>query len=263
MLNSYAILKLSVRSNFNIKGKLMKILVVEDDKKIVDMLKLFFQKEKWQVECIENGEDAIRIVKSKPNEFDLMTLDLNLPGVDGIQVAKEVRGITQLPIIMITARETESEQVMGFETGADEYITKPFSAVTLVSRIKSLMNRINVNTNPAEPEPISANDVQNDLLSITTSSREVIFGGTPITDLTPKEFDLLKLLASYPKKVFSREALVENVWGYSSFGDERTVDAHVKKLRQKLGELGPEVINTVWGVGYKYDDTTVVVNSKD
>ncbi|MDR0899158.1 MAG: response regulator transcription factor [Lactobacillaceae bacterium] len=234
----------------------MKILVVEDDQQIADMLDLFFTKEDWEVKNIQNGDEAIAEIKKDPNGYDLMTLDLNLPGTDGVQVAKQVREMSKIPIIMITARESESDQVIGFEMGADEYIVKPFSPITLISRVKSMMNRMKMNGQGGTTDDEA--DVQNDLLTLSTSLREVTFEGRKIEDLTPKEFELLKLLASYPRQVFTRESLVQTVWGYESFGDERTVDAHIKKLRQKLGELGPEVIQTVWGVGYKYDDTSVV-----
>ncbi|MDR2660696.1 MAG: response regulator transcription factor [Lactobacillaceae bacterium] len=232
----------------------MKILVVEDDKQIADMIDLFFAKEGWDVENIENGNDAIKTIQENPNKYDLMTLDLNLPGADGVQVAKETRKISRIPIIMITARETESDQVIGFEMGADEYITKPFSPIALVSRVKSLMNRIDMSNGSIDG---NVTDIETKLLKIQSAIREVEFNGQQIKDLTPKEFDLLKQLASRPKQVFTRESLVQNVWGYDSFGDERTVDAHIKKLRQKLGKLGAEVIQTVWGVGYKYDESTI------
>jgi Response regulators consisting of a CheY-like receiver domain and a winged-helix DNA-binding domain len=196
----------------------------------------------------------------------MITLDLNLPGKDGMEVAKEIRKVSKtVPIIMLTARDTESDQVLGLEFGADDYVTKPFSPITLIARIKAIHRRDenmaeklaeNQNVNATVEEADDGYDINTGFFKLNSSTREAYLNDKEIPDLTPKEFDLLKTLASKPKQVFSREQLLELVWDYDYFGEERTVDAHIKKLRQKIEKVGPQVIETVWGVGYKFDDTT-------
>lgn len=200
-----------------------------------------------------------------PDSWDIITLDLNLPGMDGMQVAQKIREQSKVvPIIMLTARDSESDQVLGLELGADDYVTKPFSPITLIARIKALHRRAElvdeqVGAEDAQVEEVdnSDYDVQTDHFKMSSKTREAYLMDEPILDLTPKEFDLLKTLAKNPRQVFSREQLLELVWDYQYFGDERTVDAHIKKLRQKIEKVGPQVIQTVWGVGYKFDDSAV------
>ena len=189
----------------------------------------------------------------------MITLDLNLPGMDGMSVAREIRKISDtVPIIMLTARDSESDQVIGLEMGADDYVTKPFSPLTLIARIKALHRRSElVEKTPQEDEDTSAFDVKTAHFKMNTKTREAYLDDKLIPGLTPKEFDLLFTLAKKPRQVFSREQLLELVWDYQYFGDERTVDAHIKKLRQKIEKVGPQVIQTVWGVGYKFDDSGV------
>lgn len=244
----------------------MKILMIEDNKSVSEMMSMFFQKENWDAHFAYDGNEAVDMFNESPDEWDMITLDLNLPGKDGMEVAKEIRKVSKtVPIIMLTARDTESDQVLGLEFGADDYVTKPFSPITLIARMKAIHRR---NESVAEEaSKSSANvetetkddndgfDVNTGYFKLNSNTREAFLGDKEIPDLTPKEFDLLKTLASKPKQVFSREQLLEQVWDYDYFGEERTVDAHIKKLRQKIEKVGPQVIETVWGVGYKFDDS--------
>ncbi|MGO1224467.1 MAG: response regulator transcription factor, partial [Leuconostoc falkenbergense] len=192
-----------------------------------------------------------------PFAFDLITLDLNLPGLGGMQVASKIREMNDnVPLIMLTARDSESDQVLGLEMGADDYVTKPFSPITLIARIKAIARRgekAAINTQPSHEKF----DVTTEHFQLNSNTREAFLDGKPVNALTPKEFELLKTLALKPRQVFSRSQLLQMVWDYEYFGDERTVDAHVKKLRQKIEKAGPQVIQTVWGVGYKFDDSGV------
>ncbi|GBG04596.1 response regulator transcription factor [Lactobacillus rodentium] len=237
----------------------MNILMIEDDNSVAEMMKLYFAKEKWNVDVATDGEEAVEKFMTNKDKYDIITLDLNLPKKDGMEVAREIRESSQqIPIIMLTARDTESDEILGLEIGADEYVTKPFSPLALIARIKALYRRTNLGASSDKLNPNDKDfDVTTKHLSISKDRREVLFDGKTINDLTPKEFDLLLTMAQKPKQVFSREKLLELVWGYEYFGEERTVDAHIKKLRQKLETAGPQVIQTVWGVGYKFDDTEV------
>lgn len=239
----------------------LKILMVEDDTSVAEMMEMFFKKEGWQQDVAVDGVQAVEMFKEHASEYDLITLDLNLPKKDGIQVAKEVRQISPIvPIIMLTARGSEADQVLGLGVGADDYVSKPFSPISLIARIKALHRRVMMDepTNNAVNKQVNNDyDIQTQHLKISKSKREVLFDGKSVTTLTPKEFDLLFTMAQKPKQVFSRDQLLELVWGYEYYGEERTVDAHIKKLRQKLEKVGPQVIQTVWGVGYKFDDSQV------
>jgi DNA-binding response OmpR family regulator len=235
--------------------------MIEDNKSVSEMMQMFFQKEGWDVTFAYDGIEAIDLFNEDPDSWDMITLDLNLPKKDGMEVAKEIRAKSQtVPIIMLTARDSDSDQVLGFEMGADDYVTKPFSPITLVARIKALQRR--AHTEPekeAVPEESSkqAMDIETDNFKLNIDTREAYLDNKLIPDLTPKEFELLKTLAQKPRQVFSREQLLAAVWNYEYYGDERTVDAHVKKLRQKIEKVGPQIIQTVWGVGYKFDDSEV------
>jgi DNA-binding response OmpR family regulator len=190
----------------------------------------------------------------------MITLDLNLPGMDGMEVGREIRKVSKtVPIIMLTARDSESDQVIGLEMGADDYVTKPFSPLTLIARIKALHRRSELTSEPQKESATSSDsfDIQTDHFKMNLKTREAYLDDQPIEGLTPKEFDLLYTMAKKPRQVFTREQLLELVWDYQYFGDERTVDAHIKKLRQKIEKVGAQVIQTVWGVGYKFDDTEV------
>lgn len=236
----------------------MKILMIEDNKSVSDMMAMFFKKEKWTAAFAYDGISGVDIFKEDPDGWDIVTLDLNLPGKDGMEVSAELRRISQtVPIIMLTARDSESDQVLGLEMGADDYVTKPFSPITLIARIKALHRRVQMGQKSLNDETVEGNkyDVRTDHFRLSSSTREAYLNDKLIPDLTPKEFDLLKVIAQKPRQVFSREQLLQMVWDYEYYGDERTVDAHIKKLRQKIEAVGPQVVQTVWGVGYKFDDS--------
>jgi len=233
----------------------MHILMIEDNESVGEMLQMFFEKEEWEVTFVHDGQKGLDTYLDNQADYDLLILDIMLPTVDGITIAREIRAVDKkVPIIMLTAKDSESDEVIGLEIGADDYVTKPFSPLTLVARIKSTVRRVKV-PGVNETENDSSYDLETEHLKINKNTREIILYGEPLEDLTPKEFDLLYTLADSPRRVFSREQLLEQVWEYEYFGDERTVDAHIKKLRQKLLKNGPQVIQTVWGVGYKFDDT--------
>lgn len=236
----------------------MKILMVEDNQTLCEMMAMFFKKEKWEASYAQDGVKAVEMFKKDPTGWDIVLLDLNLPKMDGMQVAAEMRKISPtVPIIMLTARDSESDQVLGLEMGADEYVTKPFSTIALIARIKALYRRTQLNQLSSTQQIASDFDVQTPHFKLNSKTREAFLDDQQIENLTPKEFDLLKTLASKPKQVFTREQLLQLVWNYEYYGDERTVDAHIKKLRQKIEKAGPQVIQTVWGVGYKFDDSEV------
>lgn len=229
----------------------MQILMVEDDDSVAQMMGMFFKKEGWRQDIASDGLQAVTMFKNNAEKYDLITLDLNLPKKDGIEVAKEIRAISPtVPIVMLTARGSESDQILGLGIGADEYVTKPFSPLALIARIKALRRRIVMNNDTA-----AGYDLETTHMKISKQRREVLFDDQAVMTLTPKEFDLLYTLARKPRQVFSREQLLEQVWGYEYFGEERNVDAHIKKLRQKLEKVGAKVIQTVWGVGYRFDDS--------
>jgi DNA-binding response OmpR family regulator len=229
--------------------------MIEDNESVCEMLQMFFEKEDWEVTFVHDGQEGLDTYLENKEEYDLIILDIMLPSMDGITICREIRKVDkQVPVIMLTAKDTESDEVIGFEIGADDYVTKPFSPLTLVARVKSTLRRMEVPTR-GEIVTDTAYDIETEHLKINENTREIILYEEPLEDLTPKEFDLLYTLANSPRRVFSREQLLEQVWEYEYFGDERTVDAHIKKLRQKLLKNGPQVIQTVWGVGYKFDDT--------
>lgn len=242
----------------------MKILMVEDNKSVSEMMQMFFKKEGWDAHFAYDGEEAVAVFNESPDDWDMITLDLNLPKMDGMQVSAEIRKASStVPIIMLTARDSESDQVLGLEMGADDYVTKPFSPITLIARIKALDRRAKIGGKVMDHEPVSSTvvneeerfDIDTGKFQLNSKTREAFLNGKQINDLTPKEFDLLRTLAQKPRQVFSREQLLQLVWDYEYYGDERTVDAHIKKLRQKIEKVGPQIIQTVWGVGYKFDDT--------
>lgn len=232
--------------------------MIEDNKSVCEMMSMFFEKEKWDVEYAYDGISAVEKFKEKSDEWDMITLDLNLPGMDGMQVNAEIRKISStVPIIILTARDSESDQILGLEMGADEYVSKPFSPITLIARIKALHRRAQISAlGSSKQNKVDDDfDVKTDHFKLNSSTREAYLNDNRIDGLTPKEFDLLRVLAKKTRQVFSREQLLQLVWDYEYYGDERTVDAHIKKLRQKIEKVGPQVIQTVWGVGYKFDDT--------
>lgn len=239
----------------------MRVLMIEDNESVSEMMQMFFLNEKWEATFKYDGKEGLETFLASPNEWDMITLDLNLPTMDGVAVCREIRKVSNtVPIIMLTARDSESDQVIGLEMGADDYVTKPFSPLTLIARIKALHRRAELaEANLVVADNDTGFDVMTEHFKMNTKTREAYLSDQLIAGLTPKEFDLLYTLAKKPRQVFSREQLLEMVWDYQYFGDERTVDAHIKKLRQKIEKVGPQVIQTVWGVGYKFDDSGVTV----
>ncbi|MTD39007.1 response regulator [Erwinia sp. CPCC 100877] len=239
----------------------MNVLMIEDNESVSEMMQMFFLNEGWDAAFKYDGKEGLDAFLENPEKWDMITLDLNLPTMDGMSVCREIRKVSStVPIIMLTARDSESDQVIGLEMGADDYVTKPFSPLTLIARIKALHRRSEIGEHLAESSEHSDEqfDVATEHFKMNTKTREAYLDDKLIDGLTPKEFDLLYTLAKKPRQVFSREQLLEMVWDYQYFGDERTVDAHIKKLRQKIEKVGPQVIQTVWGVGYKFDDSGVV-----
>ncbi|MEZ0481789.1 response regulator transcription factor [Planococcus sp. SSTMD024] len=223
----------------------MKILVVEDNPSVSSMLELFFSKEGLDGEFAGDGLEGFR--KFQEGDFDLLILDWMLPGMDGIALCRKIRETgSEVPIIMLTAKDSESDQVIGFEMGADDYVTKPFSPLTLMARIKAVTRRV-------RKGEAAEDGIRTSHFHVKKETREVVKDGQAIDNLTPKEFDLLVFFLQHPKQVFSREQLLEQVWGYQFYGDERTVDVHIKRLRKKIPE-GDQLFHTVWGVGYKFEE---------
>jgi DNA-binding response OmpR family regulator len=222
------------------------ILIVDDEEHIRELVRLYLEKEGFTVALAADGEEAVRQVRAL-NPL-LVILDIMLPKMDGWDVCREVRKFSETPIIMLTAKGEEFDKVLGLELGADDYLTKPFSPRELVARVKAILRR-------ASPEEPQNNDevINYPGLNINMASREVRVGGQEVT-LTPKEFDLLWFLAKNPGKVFTREQLLTAVWGYDYYGDLRTVDTHIKRLREKVERDGASPhVKTIWGVGYKFE----------
>ncbi len=222
-----------------------KILLVDDDPNIARLVRLYLEKEGFEVEESADGLDALRAFKASPP--NLMLLDVMLPGMDGWSVLREIRKFSNIPIIMITAKDETFDKVLGLELGADDYIAKPFEMKELTARIKAVIRRY-------QPQEAPDKELSFPGLTINISHYSVRFLGKEI-EMPPKELELLYFLASHPSSVFTREQLLEQVWGYEFFGDSRTVDVHVKRLREKLTseeDLGWS-IKTVWGVGYKFE----------
>ena len=223
-----------------------KILLVDDDPNIRQLVRLYLEKEGFDVTEADRGDTALKEFKAAPP--NLMLLDVMLPGMDGWQVCREVRKVSNIPIIMLTAKDETFDKVLGLELGADDYVVKPFDTKELVARIKEVIRRYQNGGESTEKELAFPG------LTINMSQYTVTYMGKEM-DMPPKELELLYFLASHPGMVFTREQLLEQVWGYDYFGDSRTVDVHVKRLREKLsgGEAMGWQIKTVWGVGYKFD----------
>ncbi len=219
-----------------------RILIVDDEVPIQELIKFNLEQSGFEVHVAGDGVQAIEMFESlRP---DLMVLDLMLPGKDGYDVCKTIRRNSNVPIIMLTAKETELERVLGLELGADDYITKPFSPLELVARIKAVLRRSSGQEAPEEEELLVGP------ISLRAETREVFVHSTSI-DLTRKEFDLLHIFMQHVGKVLTREFLLQKVWGYEYEGETRTVDVHIRHLRRKLGTPGEERIETIHGVGYK------------
>ena len=225
-----------------------RILVVDDEKLIVKGIKFSLEQDGMEIDVAYDGEEALNLIRK--NDYDLAVLDVMLPKMDGLQVCREVREFSQMPIIMVTAKGEDMDKIMGLEYGADDYMTKPFNILELKARIKAVLRRSTAaNT---EKAPVK-NEIQIRDLLIDLDSRRVFVDGKEAF-LTAKEFDLLELLMKTPGKVYSREKLLDTVWGFDYPGDVRTVDVHVRRLREKIEKKpsAPEYIFTKWGVGYYF-----------
>lgn len=230
----------------------MNILVVDDEERIRRLLRMYLEKEGYLIDEAEDGETALKMATDK--DYDLVLLDLMLPGIDGIEVCSRLRQIKATPIIMLTAKGEETNRVHGFEVGADDYVVKPFSPREVIYRVKAILRRSSA-TAFLHKDVSSSNNIVFPNLVIEHDAHRVTAGGQEVA-LTPKEYELLHYLAVSPDKVFSREELLKDVWNYEFFGDLRTVDTHVKRLREKLNKVSPDaaaMITTVWGVGYKLE----------
>ncbi len=226
-----------------------KILIVDDDNNIAELISLYLTKECYDTKIVNDGEQAlIAFEHYKPN---MLLLDLMLPGIDGYQVCREIRAKSDVPIIMLSAKGEVFDKVLGLELGADDYILKPFDSKELVARVKAVLRRFQ----PAKPEAYASVDikcVEYPGLIVNLSNYSVTYNGQQV-DMPPKELELLYFLASSPNQVFTREQLLDNIWGYEYVGDTRTVDVHVKRLREKIKDKPTWRIATVWGIGYKFE----------
>ncbi|MFA7746156.1 response regulator transcription factor [Salinicoccus roseus] len=224
-----------------------KILVVDDEWNMRNLVKIYLSKENFQVDEAVDGDEAIKMARQIP--YDLMVLDIMLPDIDGWEVCKTVRKSSQVPILMLTARNDIKDRVHGLNLGADDYLIKPFAPEELVARVNVLLRRQHV-----EKEETNSNQLHFGDLSIDNESREVRHKGV-LVELTPKEFDILYSVASQPKRVFTREILLDKIWDNDEFRDFRAIDTHVKNIREKVRKVGLSYnpIKTVWGVGYKFN----------
>ncbi len=229
-----------------------KILIVDDDTNIAELISLYLIKECFETMMVHDGEDALTAFKEfEPN---LILLDLMLPGIDGYQVCREIRKDSNVPIIMLSAKGEIFDKVLGLELGADDYIIKPFDSKELVARVKAVLRRYQPAVT-ATPEPKAerkADIVEYTDLTINLTNYSVHYLGKSI-DMPPKELELLYFLASSPNHVFTREQLLDHIWGYEYIGDTRTVDVHIKRLREKIHDHAEWRIATVWGIGYRFE----------
>lgn len=230
----------------------VKVLVVDDEERIRRLLRMYLERENYIIEEAEDGNEAL--AKATANDYDVILLDLMMPGKDGIEVCRELREKKATPVIMLTAKGEEVNRVQGFEVGTDDYIVKPFSPREVVLRVKALLRRSS-KTSYLQTETTTKDVIVFAHLTIDNDAHRVLADGKEVS-LTPKEYELLYFLAKSPDKVFDREQLLKEVWHYEFFGDLRTVDTHVKRLREKLNKVSEQaarMIVTVWGVGYKFE----------
>jgi len=226
-----------------------KVLVVDDEKLIVKGIRFSLEQDGMEVDCAYDGEEAIE--KAKETEYDIILLDVMLPKFNGMEVCQQIREFSNVPIIMLTAKSDDMDKILGLEYGADDYITKPFNILEVKARIKAIIRRSQTKEKPEQ----KAKTVTFGSLKINCESRRVYVNGKEV-NLTAKEFDLLELLVFNPNKVYSRENLLNIVWDYDYPGDVRTVDVHIRRLREKIEEnpSEPKYIHTKWGVGYFFQD---------
>ncbi len=231
-----------------------KILIVDDDIHIAELISLYLTKECFDCKIVNDGEEAIQAFDEfQPN---LILLDLMLPGIDGYQVCREIRYKSKVPIIMLSAKGEVFDKVLGLELGADDYIIKPFDSKEMVARVRAVLRRFEPDSRsshaaPAAPAP-KEKSVSYPNLVVNLSNYSVLYMGKPLV-MPPKELELLYFLAASPNQVFTREQLLDHIWGYEYMGDTRTVDVHIKRLREKIKDQSGWSIKTVWGIGYKFE----------
>ena len=226
-----------------------KILIVDDDPSISELISLYLNKERYDTKCVEDGEEALKAFESyKP---DLILLDLMLPGMDGYQVCREIRSKSDTPVIMLSAKGEVFDKVLGLELGADDYMIKPFDSKELVARVKAVLRRSGGRKQKQDRDQVGDYVEYEDLI-VNLTNYSVIYKGHTV-DMPPKELELLYFLASSPNQVFTREQLLDHIWGYEYIGDTRTVDVHIKRLREKIKDNSNWAISTVWGIGYKFE----------
>ena len=226
-----------------------KILIVDDDNNIAELISLYLTKECYDTQIVNDGEEALAAFDSyNPN---MILLDLMLPGIDGYQVCREIRTKSNVPIIMLSAKGEIFDKVLGLELGADDYIMKPFDSKELVARVKAVLRRYQPIKPISTPAP-ETKCVEYPDLTINLSNYSVVYNGVQV-DMPPKELELLYFLAASPNQVFTREQLLDHIWGYEYIGDTRTVDVHVKRLREKIKDHEKWQLSTVWGIGYKFE----------
>lgn len=221
-----------------------RVFVIDDDENIRQLISLYLLKEGYKIFEFENGE--LGLAAFKKEEPDLILLDVMMPGLDGYDTLKEIRKKSSVPVIMITAKNETFDKVLGLELGADDYMVKPFEPKELSARIKAVIRRTNIQTQEKDEEVVRVPD-----LTINMTDFNIIYYGETL-ELPPKEIELLFFLVSNPNRVYTREQLLDRIWGYDFFGETRTVDVHIKRLREKLNRTNSWEIKTVWGVGYKF-----------
>lgn len=230
-----------------------KILIVDDDMNIAELISLYLTKECFDTLIVNDGEEAMKsFVQYKPN---LILLDLMLPGIDGYEVCREIRKTSSIPIIMLSAKGEIFDKVLGLELGADDYMIKPFDSKELVARVKAVLRRFHQTPAPTQEPPSSiqrGDYVEYADLIINQSNYSVLYYSNTI-EMPPKELELFYFLASHPNQVFTREQLLDHIWGYEYIGDTRTVDVHIKRLREKIKDHAEWGLTTVWGIGYKFE----------
>ena len=227
-----------------------KILIVDDDNNIAELISLYLTKECFDTKIVNDGEEALSAFSSfAPN---LILLDLMLPGMDGYQVCREIRQKSNVPIIMLSAKGEIFDKVLGLELGADDYMMKPFDSKELVARVKAVLRRYQAIPKPEIPGEDKGKCVEYPGITINLTNYSVIVDGETV-DMPPKELELLYFLAASPNQVFTREQLLDQIWGYEYIGDTRTVDVHIKRLREKIKDHSDWSLSTVWGIGYKFE----------
>ncbi len=230
-----------------------RVLIVDDDANIAELISLYLTKECYETRIVLDGEEALKIFPIfRPH---IILLDLMLPGIDGYQVCRELRTSSQVPIIMLSAKGEIFDKVLGLELGADDYMIKPFDSKELVARVKAVLRRYQAAPSAAVPAPSAdqqGNYVEYPNLIVNLTNYSVTYKGRSV-DMPPKELELLYFLASSPNQVFTREQLLDHIWGYEYIGDTRTVDVHIKRLREKIKDNEHWALSTVWGIGYKFE----------